>query len=121
MKSRITLLLFGGIIALAVFVTTSCEKEYYVPFPTPEEVSFTQDVQPFFNAKCTNCHGNAAPNLESPDSYTNLINGGYIDVDNPANSKLYTAIDIGGSMAGYATQEDRALILKWIEQGALNN
>ena len=121
MKNRLTPLLFGGIIALAVCTTASCEKEVYVPFPTPDVISYTQDIQPFFNAKCTNCHGNAAPNLESPDSYDNLINGGYIDLSNPANSALYISIDVGGSMESYATSEDRQLVLKWIEQGALNN
>jgi hypothetical protein len=121
MKNRFTPLLFSGFILLAVALTVSCEKEYYVPFPTPDVVSYTQDMQPFFNAKCTNCHGNAAPNLESPDSYDNLINGGYIDLANPANSTLYISIDVGGKMESYATPEERAMTLKWIEQGAKNN
>ena len=121
MNNRLTPLLLSGLFVMAVFMTTSCEKEYYVPFPTPDVVSYTQDIQPFFNAKCTSCHGNTAPNLESPDSYDNLINGGYINLSDPASSLLYTKIDIGGSMESYATQEERAMTLKWISQGAENN
>jgi hypothetical protein len=34
---------------------------------------------------------------------------------------LYQSIAPGGSMEALATNQDRALILKWIEQGAQNN
>ena len=117
-------LMFTRILPLVVllgFMTTSCTKDFIVPEPVPDVVSFVDDIQPFFNAKCTNCHGNAKPNLEYPDSYDNLINGGYIDMNDPANSLLYTEINIGGSMEQYATTAERDMTLKWIEQGAQNN
>ena len=104
----------------ALIVATSCTKDEYVPFPTPEEVSFVNDIQPFFNTKCTGCHGNTPPNLEFPDSYDNLINGGYIDINNPAESKLYKSIE-SGTMQSYSTPTQTAMVLKWIEQGAKNN
>lgn len=109
------------LVALLGFMATSCTKDYIESEPVPDVVSFVDDVQPFFNAKCTNCHGNTNPNLEYPDSYDNLWNGGYINVDDPADSKLYVQINTGGSMAQYATTAERDLILKWIEQGAQNN
>ena len=114
--ARSILLVFLGSLLFA-----SCTKDYIVPEPTPEVVSFVNDIQPFFNAKCVNCHGNAKPNLEYPDSYDNLWDGGYIDVDNPPNSKLYIEINTGGSMEQYATPAERDMTLKWIEQGAQNN
>lgn len=30
-----------------------------VPDPDPEDVSYASDVQPIFDAHCTNCHGNS--------------------------------------------------------------
>jgi hypothetical protein len=120
MKKLASFLLIGGFIG-SMALTTSCTKEYYEPFPIPEVISYSADIQPFFNAKCTNCHGNVPPSLEAPMSYGNLINGGFIDLANPSNSLLYTKINVGGSMAPYTTSEEAAMTLKWIEQGALDN
>ena len=56
----------------ATFLTTSCTKEYIQTAPPPDPpvpVLFSTDIQPFFNARCTNCHGNIAPNLESDVFY----------------------------------------------------
>jgi hypothetical protein len=54
-------------------------------------------------------------------AYTNLTTQGWLDMDDPENSRFYKSIDDGGIMYGYATDLDRAMILKWIEQGAENN
>ena len=118
-KFASTLIIAFAMAAMAI--NTSCTKEYFAPIPAPEVVSFTNDIQPFFNAKCTNCHGNTNPNLEFPDSYDNLINGGYIDLATPENSLLYKKINVGGSMSAYASPTERNLTLKWIEQGAKDN
>lgn len=120
MKKLASILLLGGLFG-SLALTTSCTKEYYEPFPIPEVISYSADMQPFFNTKCTSCHGNVAPNLEASMSYDNLINGGYIDLANPAGSLLYTKINVGGSMAPYTTSEEAAMTLKWIQQGALDN
>ncbi len=115
--------LFSAI--LLVGVLSACEKEYYEPVPTPTEVSFAADMQPFFDAKCTVCHkGAGIPlNLLSGVSYDEITNGSktYIDAANPSNSLFYTKIIDGGSMAGYANATERSLTLSWIEQGAKNN
>ncbi len=86
-------------------------------------VSFSNEMQPFFDAKCITCHnGSGIPlNLTSPGSYDALINGNYIDTDNPANSKLYTKILPGESMLEYASPAEREMTLVWIEEGAINN
>jgi len=108
----------------ATFLTTSCTKEYIQTAPPPDPavpVLFSTDIQPFFNARCTNCHGNIAPNLESDVSYNNLIQGGYINLATPESSLLYTKINTGGSMEAFANSAERQMTLLWIQQGALNN
>jgi len=120
MKKLASVILVGGFIG-SLALTSSCTKEYYEPFPVPDVVSYSADMQPFFNSKCINCHGNTNPNLEAPGSYNTLISNGYIDLANPANSLLYTKINVGGSMSGFATSEEAAMTLKWIQQGALDN
>ena len=110
------------VFVMAIAILSSCTKDYFVPAETPENVSFSVDIQPFFDAKCIGCHGNIAPpKLEDPNTYMNLINGNYIDIANPASSLLYTKINVGGTMAQYCSPDERALTLKWIEQGALDN
>ncbi len=111
-----------GLFVVALFA--SCEKEY-VPTPVPPvgDVSYMNDMQPFFDAKCISCHnGGGIPlNLEASVSYNEIQTGGYIDTNNASNSKLYTKIIPGGSMETYATTTERSMTLLWIEQGAKNN
>lgn len=111
-----------------VFIVTfsqSCEWEQREPIDEgdlPEVVSFYDHIVPIFEAKCTQCHnGTTPPNLTYDNAYLELTAGGYINTDDPAGSKLYKSIDIGGSMYQYANDLDRAHILKWIQQGAEEN
>lgn len=116
----ITLLLF------AAFLVQSCEYEWIVPDDPdlPEVVSYSNNIQPLFDLSCnaSGCHssGGPAPNLTPEDSYNALINGGYVNVDDPESSIIYTSVTIG-SMKTYAKPGDAAYILEWIEQGAQNN
>lgn len=86
-----------------------------------EPVSYTLEIQPFFEAKCISCHGGISPNLEAPDSYDNLINGGYINIDDPESSELYLAITVNSTMKDIPTDTEKAMTLKWIEEGANND
>lgn len=104
---------------------SSCKYDEVLPreveVPT-ETVSYELDIQPFFEAKCVSCHsGGIPPNLEASVSYNELLNNGWLNVEDPANSALYISIELGGSMENYATPEERALVLAWITQGAENN
>jgi len=108
----------------AALFTTSCTKEYIQTAPPPDPnvpISFSTDLQPFFNARCVSCHGNIPPNLEEGKAYDNLIQGGFINLATPENSLLYTKINVGGSMEAFANSAERQMTLLWIEQGALNN
>jgi len=108
----------------ALLLTSSCTKDYYQTAPPPdptEPVSYSADLQPFFDARCVNCHGSVAPNLAASVGYNNLIQGGYINLATPENSLLYTKINAGGTMEAYANSAERQMTLLWIQQGALNN
>jgi hypothetical protein len=108
---------------LLIVLITSCEKAYLEPEKSPVDVSYANDMQPFFNAKCISCHnGSGIPlNLLENVSYDNLMNGGYIDTNTPKNSKLYVKLLPGESMEQYANSAERTMTLSWIEQGAKNN
>ena len=89
-----------------------------------DSAKFSLNIIPIFNANCakSGCHikGVQAPDLSSQNAYTSLIYYGYIDTDFPESSILYGKIATG-SMKDKATDNDRALILQWIKQGALDN
>lgn len=90
----------------------------------PENISFDENVIPIFNKSCnvSGCHSNngISPNLSANNAYISLTFFGYVDTDFPEESKIYIKTTIG-SMNQYATDQDRAIILKWIEQGAPDN
>ena len=92
----------------------------------PDEVSYQQDVQPIWNAACTECHGNIPPNLEDGVSYANLINGGYVVAGDSQNSVLYQSLlGINGVSlmppSGKLPDSQINIVKKWIDDGAENN
>lgn len=122
-KSFLRLLFLSGAM---VTMLTSCEYDYIVPTP-PEPVivgdtiSYVQDIQPIFNAKCNSCHASVPPVLTAGVSYNNLITGNYVVTGSPASSELYIVCKPGGSMASYTSSEHLKLISRWITAGAKNN
>lgn len=126
-KSGIKILGAGLIFYLAF--NTGCFYDQVVPEvpELPEEdVSYSGEMQPFFDSKCVSCHnGTGIPlNLDASVSYNDLLTGGsppYVDIANSTSSKLYTKIAPGGSMEQYASPTETAMTLKWIEEGAQNN
>lgn len=117
---------FTASLLFVLTFTTSCYYDAVVGPEAPETVSYSADVQPYFDNKCIQCHnGSGAPlNLDASVSYENLTTGGnppYVDIANPSASSLYTKIASGGSMEPYSSATETAMILKWIEDGAENN
>lgn len=92
------------------------------------DVTFATDVAPIFEKNCSlsGCHvtGAISPDLSPSNAYNSLANGGYLDIANPANSKVYgfvsgkltPAMPVSG-----ADPEIASMILAWIQQGAQNN
>ena len=117
MKTQIKNIILG----VALITLSGCYYDRVLPIEVEGEISYSQQVQTVFDSKCIGCHnGSQAPDLQSGLSYDNLMNGGYITVEAPASSLLYTKLN-GGSMDGFASSNDKSTILKWIEQGANNN
>ncbi len=93
--------------------------------PVPENVSFNDDIIPIFNSSCNmgGCHAAGAipPDLSPEGAYLNIKGLGYVvDGQTAEESLFYQAID-GGSMNDYATDEEKAYIKKWIDDGAEDN
>ncbi len=106
------------------FLISACTYNIIEP-STPNvpivDISFSTDLQPIFNANCVACHTSQKPVLVEGQSYNSLIDGGYVDVNDPEASIIYVKTS-GGHPAGNAlTPTEQAMLLKWIEEGAKNN
>ncbi|GHN00531.1 hypothetical protein WSM22_20200 [Cytophagales bacterium WSM2-2] len=124
MKLNVTHCFF--VFVLVCGTLSSCTWDEVKPkkVVVPDSVKFNLNIIPIFNANCakSGCHikGGQAPDLSAQNAYTSLIYFGYVDLDFPESSILYQKINTG-SMKDKATDADRALILEWIKQGALDN
>jgi len=105
----------------------SCEYEKIVidtPDPTIP-VSYSADIQPIWNKSCVGCHGvgMTPPDLTAANSYNALTaaGAGWVNLETPQSSVIYTCMISGGSMAAYTNANDAGLVLNWIIQGAKNN
>ncbi|MDH4091642.1 MAG: hypothetical protein OEV74_14330 [Cyclobacteriaceae bacterium] len=115
------------LIAIAISgALVSCTYEELIPpkVEVPDSVKFSANIIPIFNTSCNSvgCHSKSGipPDLTEANAYNSLIFFGYVDTDVPESSILYEKITTG-SMKDNATDQDRALILEWIKQGALDN
>ena len=91
--------------------------------PALAQVDYDSQIQPIFNSKCTQCHGNSAGlNLSS---YENIMqgsnNGDVIIPYDYANSELWQRINSGQMPPGNNDLTDAQvdLIAQWIDEGAL--
>ena len=116
----------GFIALLFIAGLWACEYETIKPVVIDlpdEEVLFGAQIAPIFvEAACIGCHaGGIKPNLLADKSWDALVNDGMVDTANPAESKLVVKINAGHGTSGNISAEQKALILKWIEEGAKNN
>lgn len=117
--------LFVAAVAIAWSISSCTYYENPVePVVVPDSVFFSKNILPIFDARCDNtgCHttGGIKPNLSPSTAYNDLYTYGLIDVDAPDQSTLYMKVHTG-SMAKFTAAGDADLILKWIQQGALDN
>ena len=87
------------------------------------EIDYNTSIQPIFNAKCVDCHGNSAGlNLSS---YSNLMagsnNGDVITPFDSNNSELWIRVNSGQMPIGGGdlTSDESNLVAQWIDEGAL--
>ena len=99
-----------------------------IPIDTSMVVSFSQDILPGFEEKCSAsvCHatGAVAPDLTPANAYNELWSGSYIDTLMPEESELYQWMagnrGLDMPLSG-PDSELNAKVLTWIIQGAKNN
>ncbi|MGE4289866.1 MAG: hypothetical protein AB7E36_14365 [Salinivirgaceae bacterium] len=90
----------------------------------PDVISFSEQIEPIFkDAGCTSCHPSVAGlDLKAGNAYANLTaSDKYINLEDPASSLIYTKANPDATHPKLYSAQQAALILKWIEDGALNN
>ena len=113
---------------------SSCYKDIITPelgsgpddLP-PQQVSFQTELAPIFSTNCAiaGCHasGAHAPYLNtSAVAYSQITSGGFLNLANPKESKLYQMIT--GDMAQYMpvpAKTNAQKVYDWIRNGAPNN
>lgn len=113
-------------------VTISLSSCYYDTFPEetgppPEGVSYSQDIQPLWDADCVSCHqGNTPPDLRAANSYNSLINGNYVVPNKADESVLYHSLtgSNGVSLMPPSNQwpsSQISIVETWINEGAKDN
>jgi hypothetical protein len=126
MKNVILILALFGIF----LAWQSCQYEWIEQEPpdpndtVPQVVSFSADIIPIFERGCNAgvCHGGGVePDLRAENAYLSLGDNNQIDLVTPENSVLYKKMATGGSMNKYTEFGEPELVLKWIQQGALDN
>ncbi len=125
MKKRLFRLLFLS--GTLLIMLTACEYDFVAPAPPKpvpppgDAISFSKDIQPFFDAKCVSCHsGSIAPNLAAGQSYSALVPA-YVTAGDPATSDIYIVCKPGGSMAKHTSAAELDLLYRWIYAGAKND
>lgn len=118
----------------SLFVLAGCYKATTL-YPSTntvlsKQVSFSKDIAPILTKNCSlgGCHitGGQSPDLSATKAFSSLVNGGYIDVNDPQKSvvymrltgKLVPAMPLNGVSNPSNIDE---LILTWITQKAPNN
>lgn len=115
--------------AIFMMMMSSCQYKFIVepviPPPDPTDtISFSQEITPIWESQgCTGCHstGGQNPDLTADNAYSSITGMGLVNTAEPTDSKIYYYPLPDGSHYAKYTSSQGALILLWIEQGALDN
>ncbi len=124
------LLIYAGLILSLGFGLSSCYKDIIKPNLAddpegpPKQVSYANELKAMFNNNCAlaGCHvaGAHKPYLTLDVSYTQIVNGGFVNLALPKESILYK--NVYGDMAQYMNSaKDKQKVYDWIRNGAPNN
>ena len=117
------------VLAVAIGLT-SCYKDVIKPELAvdpdgpPAQVSFSKELAPLFESSCAlaGCHVSGAhkPYLKATESWTQIVNGGFVNTMLPKQIILY--VYVYGEMAQYIpSAANRQKVYDWIRNGAPNN
>jgi hypothetical protein len=130
---RIIIYIYSGVMFTLIIGLSGCYKDIITPelgsgpddFP-PKQVSFQTELAPIFNTSCAvaGCHVSGAhtPYLATAVSFTEIINGGYVNLTDPKRSKI--DLMITGEMAQYMpapVKTNTQKVYDWIRNGAPKN
>jgi len=110
------------VVVIAAAAFSACEKIAIqpIPFDASTPWHFQADIQPIFNANCISCHnGSRSPDLRDGKSYSALSKG-YVNKP-AASSRLYVKVSSSTTHIPRTSDNQKLMILNWIDQGALNN
>lgn len=84
-------------------------------------MSFSRDLEPFFQSNCNSCHGGTySPDLSAGWAYDELMEGGDVDMESYCESNLYLVVS-GNHSSHTPVNVDSTeikLVLDWILEGA---
>lgn len=122
------LLTTGIFLAAIIMFMNSCEYKYIVepviPPPDPTDtIKFSMEIEPIFTDNgCIACHpGFHSPDLSTGNSYNSITSLGLVNTDEPEISIIYVKPDPAGNHSAKYNSSQSALVLQWIQQGALDN
>lgn len=122
--------LFGFAFVLAMITgLSSCTQYEILPPDDVGEVTFSGTIQPIFTANCAGCHNGTGHPLNLSEgsafaalqAYTPEQGGQTINTDSPEESVLYIMALDGAHGFFSLSGKEKAQILQWITDGALNN
>ena len=124
------LIIYTGLLLSLGIGLSGCYKDVIKPdLPVdpnapPKQVSFSNELKPLFATHCTDagCHvsGSHKPYMTPDVSYEQIVNGGFVNLLIPNQSRIY--IMINGEMQQYIPSAiDRQKVYDWIRNGAPNN
>ncbi len=126
MKKLFKIVLYSGLILLfqSCYYDTVIEEEV---IPPPDDVSYSNDIQPLWDADCVSCHkGAIPPDLIDENSWDELVNNGYVvPFESDESSLMNSLYGTNGEQlmppAGKWSDNKINLVKAWIDQGAKNN
>jgi cytochrome c5 len=126
MKKLFKIVLYSGLILLfqSCYYDTVIEEEV---IPPPDDVSYSNDIQPLWDADCVSCHkGAIPPDLTDENSWDELVNNGYVvPFESDESSLMNSLYGTNGEQlmppAGKWSDNKINLVKAWIDQGAKNN
>jgi len=126
MKKLFKIVLYSGLILLfqSCYYDTVIEEEV---IPPPDDVSYSNDIMPLWNADCVSCHkGAIPPDLIDENSWDELVNNGYVvPFESDESSLMNSLYGTNGEQlmppAGKWSDNKINLVKAWIDQGAKNN
>ena len=127
MKKLFKIVLYSGLILLfqSCYYDTVIEEEV---IPPPDDVSYSNDIQPLWNADCVSCHRGGTsvpPDLTEENSWGELLNGYVVPFESGESSLMNSLNGTNGEQLmppGNKWSDNKINLVKaWIDQGAKNN